>query len=486
MEKTTTNLPTILPQHSWSLSKDLFDDHAMRRKMAKTLKGFCLVYLSHYLTVSPADFHEELLETLGNYNEKMIEVLGFRGSAKSTFGSLALPLWAALEHPKLYPFIIPVADTGTQADMNIGNIKEELENNILIRQDYGNITGKFGEDFTLESEEEWKARNMLLSNGVRILARSRGQKIRGLRHRQSRPSLVVIDDPEDLEWVRTKENRDKTERWLRGEVIPAINEVHGRLVVIGNQLHTDALMARLMKYKSFRHLEYSLIKDEKTRWLGKYPTKQSLDDQRDKVGATAWQREYLLKIVPEEGADIKEEWIKYYDTEPPEIQTGLSGTGVDLAISKKETADCTSMVSGTSFVKDGIPKIYIKPNPVNARLSFHETIETTKAMAVANPFSLFFVENVAYQKAAIEEMERALLPVIAMAAGGDKRARLRAVAVYIQNGTVVFPRTGCEDLIIQLLGFGIEEHDDLVDALVYLILGLIQQGMQNPEVIGLI
>jgi len=476
-----------IPQlQSWFDRNNLYDDHESRRMMAKTLRGFCIVYLAHYLTIAPANFHDELLDTLGDYNEKMIEVLGFRGSAKSTFGSLALPLWAALEHPDLYPFIIPIADTGTQADMNIGNIKEELENNLLIRQDYGNVTGKFGEDFTLASEEEWKARNMLLSNGVRILARSRGQKIRGLRHRQSRPSLVVIDDPEDLEWVRTKDNRDKTERWLRGEVIPAINEVHGRLVVIGNQLHTDALMARLMKYKSFRHLEYSLIRNGKTRWLAKYPTQQALDDQRDKVGVTAWQREYLLKIVPEEGADIKDEWIRYYDEEPPEIHTGLSGTGIDLAISKKETADYTSMVSGTSFVKEGIPKIYIKANPLNVRLSFHETIETTKAMAVSNPFSLFFVESVAYQKAAIEEMERALLPVIAMNAGADKRARLRAIAIYIQNGTIVFPRTGCEDLIIQLLGFGVEEHDDLVDAFVYLVLGLVQQGMQNPEVIGLI
>jgi predicted phage terminase large subunit-like protein len=246
------------------------------------------------------------------------------------------------------------------------------------------------------------------------------------------------------------------------------------------------MMSRLSKYKAFKHLEYSLIKEGKTRWKAKYPTQQNLDDQRDKVGATAWQREYLLKVVPEEGADIKEEWIRYYDTEPSEMQTGLSGTGIDLAISKKETADYTSMVSGTSFVIEGIPKIYIKPNPINARLSFHETIETTKAMSVANPFSIFFVESVAYQKAAIEEMERALLPVTAMIAGSDKRARLRAVAVYIQNGTIVFPRHGCEDLIIQLLGFGVEEHDDLVDALVYLILGLVQQGMQNPEVIGLI
>ena len=455
--------------------------------MAKTLKGFCLVYLSHYLGIAPADFHPELLDILGNPDERMIEILGFRGSAKSTFGSLALPLWAALEYPEKYPFIIPIADTSIQAGTNIYNIKTELENNSLIKQDYGEITGEMVEDWSLESEEEWQAKNMLLSTGVRILARSRGQKVRGLRHKEHRPKLVIVDDPEDLEWVRSKENRDKTERWLRGEVIPAIDESSGRLIVIGNQLHTDALMSRLKKDKIFKHLEYPLVKADGTCvWKAKYPTQTALDIQRDKVGVNAYLREYLLKVVPEEGADIRDEWIRYYDETPPEMQTGLSGTGVDLAISKKETADYTAMVSGVSFIKEGIPKIHIKPNPLNARLSFHETMETAKAMAVANPFSMFFVESVAYQKAAIEEMERALLPVIAMSAGADKRARLRAVAVYIQNGTVVFPRTGCEDLIIQLLGFGVEEHDDLVDALVYLILGLVQQGMQNPEVIGLI
>ncbi len=107
----------------------------------------------------------------------MVEIIGFRGSAKSTFGSLALPLWAALEYPDFYNFIIPIADTGTQASLNIANIKEELENNPLIKQDYGEIKGNFIADWTLESEEEWQAKNMLLSNGVRILARSRGQKV---------------------------------------------------------------------------------------------------------------------------------------------------------------------------------------------------------------------------------------------------------------------------------------------------------------------
>ena len=30
--------------------------------------------------------------------------------------------------------------------------------------------------------------------------------------------------------------------------------------------------------------------------------------------------------------------------------------------------------------------------------------------------------------------------------------------------------------------FGVEAHDDLVDALVYLILGLVQQGLELPQI----
>lgn len=87
----------------------------------------------------------------------------------------------------------------------------------------------------------------------------------------------------------------------------------------------------------------------------------------------------------------------------------------------------------------------------------------------------------AYQKAAIQELERALLAVIAMKPQGDKRARLQVIAPYIKNDVVLFPRAGCEQLLAQLFGFGVEAHDDLVDALVYLILGLVQQGLELPK-----
>lgn len=62
-----------------------------------------------------------------------------------------------------------------------------------------------------------------------------------------------------------------------------------------------------------------------------------------------------------------------------------------------------------------------------------------------------------------------------------KRARLRVAARYIKTGVVNFPRTGCEQLLAQLPGFGAEKHDDAVDALVYLILGLVGDGIGEQK-----
>ena len=64
----------------------------------------------------------------------------------------------------------------------------------------------------------------------------------------------------------------------------------------------------------------------------------------------------------------------------------------------------------------------------------------------------------------------------------DKRARLRVAARYIKNGTVKFPRHGCEQLLNQLLGFGSERFDDGVDGLVYLILGVVRDGIEQQVI----
>src|SRR3954452_12242364 len=117
----------------------LADDPEVRRAAAKTLKGFCLTYLPHHFPLNPSDFFDEMLAALGDYDIKRLEEIGFRGCAKSTAASLGLILWAALEHPDRYPFIIMLADTRGQASINSASVQYELKNNDLILRDYGHL-----------------------------------------------------------------------------------------------------------------------------------------------------------------------------------------------------------------------------------------------------------------------------------------------------------------------------------------------------------
>ena len=65
------------------------------------------------------------------------------------------------------------------------------------------------------------------------------------------------------------------------------------------------------------------------------------------------------------------------------------------------------------------------------------SIEGTRSAWTAQRRNIFFVEDVGYQKAAIQEMERMMLPVVGMKPQSDRRSRLQVVAQYVENGTVL-------------------------------------------------
>ena len=449
------------------------DDIDDARVLTEKLMTFVAVCLPHYMTLPSAPLHFELSEILEKDTFPLLEVIGFRGSAKTTFASLAYPLYCALTAK--YKFIVIINDTSEQVKGNLHNIKTELENNQFIKKLYPSV--KMG--------HTWSDFNLLLSNGVRIIGRSRGQNIRGIRHREHRPDLIIVDDPENTLQVKKKENRDATESWFNSEIVPAQQETNSKLIVIGNLLHNDGFMARLAKNPLFKVLRYPFFGENgKVAWKGKYPTEKDVQTQRTKVGETAWAREYLLKIISEEDQVIKETDIQKYpvkilserdDAGNLKLKIRDGGVGVDLAISLKDSADYTAMVCGLKVEWNG-EKILVKPHPVELRLDFDNTQK--RAIQIRNEMpmgSKFYVEDIGYQKAALQGMSKAGLSVFPMRPISDKRARLETISPYVKNGTVLFPEQGCENLIQQIINFGIEQHDDLVDAFVYMVLGLMNK-----------
>ena len=460
------------------------NNQVFRKELCKArFRWFAYTYFSHYVKSPSAPFHEEIYNTLEDWEIKFLEILAFRESSKSTIATLEFPIWAIISGKAHFPLL--GGDTFSQAKLYIYNLRAELENNKLLIKDWGSF----------ESDEEWTATSIVLPKyDARITARSTGQKVRGMRHKQYRPDLFCGDDLENPESTRTKEGRDKTYRWVFGEVVPALDD-NAKKVLIGNLFHTDCLLMKVKKQikdkeRDGKHFEIPLLNDKgEIAWKGKYPTIEDIERKKreivagDPLGLRIWQREYLLKIVPEEGQVVKDEWIKHYDELPLGAELFGQGTGVDLAISKKDTADYTAMVSAKLFIIDGKPKIYIMPYPVNERLSGLETTERGRSVSLglgSGILTPLWVEDVAYQKMQIETMEAAGLPVEGIKVTTDKRARLQTIASYIQNATVLFPKKGCEDLIMQLVGFGIESYDDLCDACVYVIQKLMSDVVNQP------
>ena len=455
-----------------ALVNKMMKDRLIRTSITKdSFLYFFHFYYAHYVKYETADFQKEIMHHLESSAIENFYVVAFRGSGKSTMVTTAYPIWAILGKQQK-KFCIIFCQTRAQAKQHMMNIRTELEGNDLLKKDLGPFQ---------EESDEWGSHSLVFrKHGARITVASSDQSIRGLRHNEHRPDLIICDDVEDVQSTKTREGREKTYNWLRGEVIPS-GDRRTRLVIVGNLLHEDSLLMRIKeeigkgKAKGV-FKEYPLIdKNEVCLWQGKYKTLADLEEEKMKVSSdVSWQREYLLRIIPTEDQVIHSEWIQYYDDLPGMQHRAYRGTyaGVDLAISASDAADFTTVVSAHIYGRRDKVRIYVLPNPIAQKLNFPAQVELMKDFKrtqMPKSSDLLFVESVAYQEALPQMLELHGINANAVKPKGDKRTRLSLTSTSIKSGVIKFPRQGCEDLIQQLIGFGVEKHDDLADAFSLLI-----------------
>ena len=466
------------------LFNKMLKDKLVRTSITKnSFLYFLHLYFAHYIKYETADFQKEIIHNLEKSDKENLFIVAFRGSSKSTMVTTAYSIWAILGKQQK-KFCVIFCQTMLQAKKHMANLRSELESNDLLKKDLGPFR---------EESEEWGSYSLVFSrNNARITVASTEQSIRGIRHNQYRPDLLICDDVEDIQSTKTREGREKTYNWLKGEVIPA-GDRETRLIIVGNLLHEDSLLMRIKKEISenrakgiFR--EYPLI-DENNNclWPGKYPTIKEIEEEKMKVTSEiSWQREFLLKIMPDDYQVINQEWIQYYDTLPLG-HPRYAFTAVDPAMSQKESADYTAMVSAYVYGEGENLRIYILPNPINKRgMLFSEMLERmrefSRNLGGGSHLSRLLIEDVALQAVAqIQTLKSEGYPIEGVKTGGaDKRTRLMAISNLVQTGKVLFPRKGTELLIEQIVFFGVEAHDDLADAF-SMLLGKIMVEENRPK-----
>lgn len=193
-------------------------------------------YLPHYFKSPTSRMHRWLADRLDRMTAERgtkLNVIGPRGGAKSTLGTLAHALRAAVEG--LEPYIWIVSDTKHQACCHLENLKLELTGNAALAEDYTEATGR---------GKTWRVQAIRLNNGVTVEAFGTGQRIRGRRSGANRPTLIICDDLENDSHMRSATAREHSLSWFEGTLLKA-GTAGTNIVNLATALHRDALALQL-------------------------------------------------------------------------------------------------------------------------------------------------------------------------------------------------------------------------------------------------
>jgi predicted phage terminase large subunit-like protein len=159
-----------------------------------------------------------------------------RGHAKTVFRGLIKPIHAIVYGYR--HFIVLIGYSSNEAEGKTGDIRNQLLHNEHLIEVYGSLLDKRA-----------GKTDFVTTNGVRVLARSTGKQVRGLRHGEHRPDYIICDDILDKEGVQTPEQRDKTHTWFFKDLMGAVETQKtstGQSItcvdVINTCLHQDDLV----------------------------------------------------------------------------------------------------------------------------------------------------------------------------------------------------------------------------------------------------
>jgi len=160
------------------------------------------------------------------------------------------------------PFILIVGFGKEHAEDKVQQILDQLNKPEIV-----SFFGKLGPD---KSSRKGRARGgkqqFLTETGIKVMARSREQEMRGISHGANRPSLIICDDVENLEECQSPEMRHKIQEWFFKTVLK-VGQIDGstNVLVIGTCLHSESLLSLLLANPGWKASKYQAIEHFSTR-----------------------------------------------------------------------------------------------------------------------------------------------------------------------------------------------------------------------------
>jgi hypothetical protein len=428
-----------------------------------------------------------------------------RGHGKSSHLSVGYPAWLIAQNHNIR--IVICSNTADVAQKMLRGVLNIIENNPRYQEfarycdpNHIGVIPKMRQFGSRKVEENWSGRSVTIDRDDINLKDPTLQAL-GLFGSVvgRRADVVIADDIVDQKNSATEEQRQKIKEWFDTTLRPILIPVTGRLLYLGNTWQMDDLIQTLLadpsfdyhnKLKSIIHepdhpelwqqwAQIRLNRDVEPRqrmeasekyyqenkqkmeqgvqvlWPEVMPYKE-LYLIRQSSGSYAFARMYQCDPASRPDQRFEEKWIELakqkgknlilQDAERQGFTMDVTTSGLDLAISLKESADDTVLLTidrvkyGDGFIMPGdivirnIRRGKMTPNEVRIMVKNHNDFVHPEAIRV---------ESVAYQQSMVNDLiDMGMINIRGYKTGGEKNdleIGINSIAILLENGKLVIP-----------------------------------------------
>jgi predicted phage terminase large subunit-like protein len=317
--------------------------------------------------------------------------------------------------------------------------------------------------------------------------------------------LLVIDDPiKDREEADSKTLRDKLWSWFTDVAMTRLMTAGARVVIIMTRWHEDDLVGRLIDPKNSYY-----VPEEAANWkvlslpaiavhddpMGRkhgealWPERFDLDflNQAKRLNPKGFSALYQGSPSPDDGDYFKREWLKFYV--PSELPKNLRiYVASDHAVSTDQERDATCLLP---VGVDDEDNIWILPDAWWRRADTETVVEGMIDLMRRRSPMMWWAESGHITKSIGPFLRKRMAErqiycaIDEVVPTKDKQTRAQSIRARMSMGKVYFPRfaTWWADAQDEILKFPSSSHDDFVDALAHIGMGLDKQVRASGAVV---
>jgi len=234
----------------------------------------------HIKTGEVPAFHKEIYKDLAS-DYKYIAITAPSEFSKTTICTLIYPLYRNVYFHE--PYTIICTRTDDSAMELLDEVKFELRNNDEFKRVYGILLpnpDEVGKD-RYKKKDSAHLIELTYEDGTTTAIRSipmRGQ-VRARKRGGFRITLLIIDDPEEVDDLDSPAILEKNIRWLDRSAIPRMDKDFGKARVLGTRIGYHCTIDKLLKRKRWVKKEYKALvpedkplKERVSIWEKRWPT----------------------------------------------------------------------------------------------------------------------------------------------------------------------------------------------------------------------